>query len=289
MLELLARLRAAIRTGAADPVASFGSIFRGTYEPRANSILGGVSRDGNYYPPTQIIASKDGVVVASTDQLETHAESWRFNLRLESEITADDILRDRIAVFALDRRGARSALNIDGAAQLSYVREMFSPSQLELEIDFSASGNAGDYLRDGWSTQEPDHIWTEGKQSTICIGFAQPGERYRLELLAWPFTASPQLTDQMLTVTISEIAIGQFSLGPRQHLIECDIPSELTRSGSTTVKLELPSAARPSELGVNKDPRMLGLACKRLRLTHRPQTYDPHEENPLRAASKARI
>jgi hypothetical protein len=288
ILGFLVRVRSAIRSGAADPTAFYGADFRGMYEPRADSILGGVAREGNLYPPTQVIALRDGAVVASTDQLQVHGNSWRFALQLGFVVTADDILRERIAVFAVDRRGARSALRIDGTVQLSYVRENFSSGQLELEIDFSASGNASDYLRKGWSTQEPDHIWTDGRQSTIAVDFARPGDRYRLELLAWPFTEPASLPDQALTITVSEVTLGHFSLGPRQHLIECDIPGELTAPGNITITLGLPRAARPSELGINKDPRMLALACKRLRLTHRPQMHDPDEADPLRAASPTR-
>ena len=40
-------------------------------------------------------------------------------------------------------------------------------------IHFSEKGNAQKYLRGGWSSLEPDHCWTEGKQSRIILYLQQ--------------------------------------------------------------------------------------------------------------------
>src|SRR5690242_3945751 len=110
--DFFPRLLAALRHGAADPVSSFGSVFRGTYEPRGSRIIGGVGDvDGrNLYPPIQVRALRDGKVVAATEQLEKHRNGWRFRLELDAPVTSDDILGDHISVFAIDRRGNRSQL-----------------------------------------------------------------------------------------------------------------------------------------------------------------------------------
>lgn len=184
-------------------------------------------------------------------------------------MTADDILKDRLTVFAVDHRGNRSKLAIDGAVQLSYVRQVFAaPYDVEIDIDFSAGGNSGEYLARGWSGQEPEHIWTEGKESTIGITFAKPGDLYRIELLAWPFAGPKELPVQTVVMRLGDVIVGKFFLGPRQHLLECDIPAELSETGPVLLKLELPDATRPCDLGVSDEARMVALACKRLKLKH---------------------
>jgi hypothetical protein len=259
-----ARLRDAAQ--ATDPVASYGAIYEGTYEPQNNAIVGSVARANNRYPPARVILVKEGAIIASTEQFDTYHNSWRFALDAAIVLSGDDILKDRISVFALDRRGARSQLKIDGAAQLGYIRDKFSPTQTELEIDFSKDGNSKQYLREGWSGQEPEHIWTEGKRSSIAIAFAAPGKAYSIELLAWPFTVPNQIRSQDLVVSLLDIVLGRFTLGPRQHLVECGVPSDLTVHGVQTLWFDLPNAARPCDVGVNRETRMLGLACKRLKI-----------------------
>ena len=38
------------------------------------------------------------------------------------DVTPDDVLKERIMVTALDRVGGQSALKVNGAAQLSYMK-----------------------------------------------------------------------------------------------------------------------------------------------------------------------
>jgi hypothetical protein len=276
--NLLSRIRSALRRGAVDPVGRYGTQFKGTYEPRDRVIAGGVSVLSGYNrsPPAQIVAVKEGDIVASTSQLEPNSTGWRFRLELEFPIMPDDVLRDRITVFALDQHAARSELRIDGSAQLAYLREAFSPPHgTELDIDFSKNGKNRQFLLSGWSGPEPDLTWTEGKESTVAIKFANPGHRYRVELLAWPFTVPDKLPHQTLVVWLADVLIGTFYLGPRQHLIECDVSPELSQTGSTILRLELPDAARPLDLGVNGETRVLALACKRLRLRRQIENSEP--------------
>jgi hypothetical protein len=261
---LFARLKGAAR--ATDPVASFGSMYEGVYEPQNHAIVGSVARENNRYPPARVILVRDGATIASTDQFDSYHNSWRFTLSGANALSGDDILKDRISVFALDHHGTRSQLRIDGAAQLGYIRDKFSPTETELEIDFSKNGNSKQYLSEGWSGQEPEHIWTEGKRSSIAIAFAVPGKTYSIELLAWPFTVPNQIKGQDLVVSLLGIVLGRYTLGPRQHLVECRVPSDLTIPGVQTLWFDLPDAARPCDVGVNRETRMLGLACKKLKL-----------------------
>jgi hypothetical protein len=266
--SLLSRLRSAMRSGAADPVAFYGANFGGTYEPCPSGITGGVVPLGGSkrYPPARIVIVRSGEVVAETDQFVVQPNGWRFKLDLQLPITAEEILGEKIGVFAVDRRAARSKLTIDGAVQLGYIRQTFNPSETELDVDFSRGGNSKEYLLEGWSGQESEHIWTEGKESTIAITFAMPGQRYQVALLGWPFVVPDKLPCQALTISLSDTVIGTFFLGPRQHLIECDIPPNLTKAGCGTLRLGFPDAARPCDLVGGGETRMLALACKRLKL-----------------------
>jgi hypothetical protein len=268
-LKLFGRMRSWLLGGGMDPVGYYGTVFKGTYELHDKRVSGGVADMGDVkrYPPVSILVVRNGNIIGSTTRLEEHANGWRFRLEVDPPVTAEDVLADRIAVFASDRRGALSELRIDGAHQLSYIRGVFAPAwETELDLDFSAGGNSKDYLRAGWSGAEPDFTWTEGKQSTVAITFAKPGDDYRIELLMWPFVVPDKLPQQTLTMWFSGILIGKFYLGPRQQLLECEIGSDLTQCGDGTLRLDLPNAARPCDLGVSGDNRTLALACKRLKL-----------------------
>jgi hypothetical protein len=165
MLKAFLRIVSHLRLGAAAPAFHYGSPYAGTDEPTGNWITGSVTNRGQdkRSPPASVIVTRDGVDVGSTTELERTGHGWRFSLGFPELFTANDITRDRIRVFVTDYLGARSELVIDGAVQLSYVRDALArPSETELVIDFSEGGNSTEFARAGWSHPEPHHTWTDG-------------------------------------------------------------------------------------------------------------------------------
>jgi hypothetical protein len=278
VLGAFSRLRALIKEGATDPVAYYGTTYQGMYEALGSRIFGTVSdcSGNNRYQPAQVVVTREGEAIGSTDQFDLRANGWIFEIEFASPFTTGDILQERLAVFAVDRRGSRSKLMLDGAVQLSYVKELTAPSELELLIDFSDRGNSAQYRLDGWSGQEAEHIWTDGDSSSLALAFKQPEARYRLEILAWPFVVPDKIPAQTLFVSLEDTQIGKFNVRGGQNLLECDIPAELTTAAQTTLRFRHPDAAKPSDYLPDTGDRVMALAFRRITLRrYLDTTYDP--------------
>jgi hypothetical protein len=272
----LARLFSALKGGLSKAPASFGVTYIGHFEPDGRRIAGNVVdvtqaservADWLVNRPTLLVAQLNGVQIGSGSSFERQGTGWRFEFDVNQTITAEDVLQDRLKVFALDHNQSRSEIRIDGAVQLSYVKQAHGrPSELELLIDFSQRGNSRTYLRDGWHGQEPDHVWTDGTHSTILLPFSKPGSDYGLEILAWPFVEHEKIAFQSVELSISQAPIGRFYLSPGQKLLECDITADLTLEGEALLQLHHPNAAKPSHFASSEDGRVLALAYRRIRL-----------------------
>jgi hypothetical protein len=268
-MELFSRLRNSFRKGAADPVRHYGSTYEGTYEPVKNQISGFVTdpSEGKRYPPASIVVILGGEVVASTGELEQSGRGWRFKIAVSTDFTADDVLQERIKVLATDHRGSHSALRIDGAVQLGFIRDVFAPAETEIVIEFGLGGNSVEYVQEGWSGQEPQHTWTEGRQSTIVLPLAAPGARYGIEILAWPFVSGGKIPGQTVRTWIGSTLIHTFHVRSGQQLLECELSSEVSQAGIAIIRFELPDAASPHDIdATSPDGRILGLAFRRLKL-----------------------
>lgn len=254
----------------------YGAAFIGYYKP-AGSRISGVVWDpaldshvgvAQSLPPVSAMVVSEGEVVGSTTKFESHGTNWHFDIDLESEPVARDFLRDHIRILVLPTsEGEPIALRMDGASQLRYVKERYSPrSEAECVIDFSLNGNSRQYILDGWSGPEAHFTWTEGARSTIAIDFKMPGSRYGLEVRTWPFVVQGKVADQVLEISISDFLIGSFRVASGVSRLECEIPGELTRNGRVTIELYHPGAARPCDLTSSGDGRSLAFAVEEIAL-----------------------
>ncbi len=73
------------------------------------------------------------------------------------------------------------------------------------EIDFSATGNAGNYIGDGWSgASDGTCWWTFGKTSSITLNAAELGQNPTATLEFLPFLYSAALPQRVVTVFITD-------------------------------------------------------------------------------------
>lgn len=128
--RMLESLRMAVDSGWCDPITRYGSVYIGWYDLQDWGVSGVVSHYNRVStrPPYSIIATNGGEVAGSVNEFApAENTSWRFQIQLA--FTPLDILRDRLAVFAVDRLGSRSRLKVLGEAQLIYVRKALGDSQ----------------------------------------------------------------------------------------------------------------------------------------------------------------
>jgi hypothetical protein len=273
---MFARLVSWLHGGALDPMSHYGACYHGSFDPSERKVSGVVAGPLlNRYPPASIDAFRNGELIASTRQFERVNNGWRFALDLADPVTPDDVLRDRIRVFALDRHGTRSTLQMSGVVQLEYLRAAGSTSNMpELTIDFSRGGNSRNYVREGWSDAEPALTWAIGTESTIAVTFDKPGARYSLEMLLQAFTVPNKIPSQTLAISISDMLIGKFFPIGRYQLLECGVPPEVTQSGAAIIRFHHPDAVRPVDFGIGAEARMLAIAFRQIRLKRYPDDLD---------------
>jgi hypothetical protein len=278
----LDRLRQRLKEGAHDPIARWGVTYQGAYEAVGSRIIGTVAdcSGNNRYPPICVVVTRDGDSIGVSNELVPMSNGWTFEIDCDSPFTPNDILKERLTVCAVDRVGARYNLKVNGAVQLGFVKEVTSPTETELFIDFSNKGNSAQYRLKGWHGQEPEHIWTDGKVSELSIGFDKPGTRYKLELLAWPFTVPDKLPAQTLIISLGDARVEKLHIRPGLNFLECDISPELTASPRATLRFDLPDAARSADLVPGGGERVLAVAFRRVVLKrYLPTKVDPFAGN----------
>jgi hypothetical protein len=265
---LLIRIRSALREGWADPGSRYGSLFVGRYVLRGGQVMGTVWHYPRVFgrPPVSIVAERCGEAIGVTSKFMPGDDNvWSFTVHVGYDFSPADVLGDQLQVFALDRIGGRSKLQLKGAAQLNYIRAtLVPPSATEVVIDFSQRGNSDEYVREGWYRPEAGLTWTAGVYSTIEIAVKERGERYRLEILAWPFVDLDRVPIQLLAVSVNGRLIGEFFMRPGSQPIVCDIPSDLTEAGNMVIRFDHPNAARPCDLPPGRDTRSLAVAFQNL-------------------------
>jgi len=122
--NVLSRVRSALRDGWADPIVRYGSVFEGWYELHGSLVTGYLAHAAKVSkrPPISLVVLRDGEPIGSTKSFEPSDEGWRFEVDVGAEFTADDVVKERLHVAALDRVGAQSIIKISGSTQLSYIR-----------------------------------------------------------------------------------------------------------------------------------------------------------------------
>jgi hypothetical protein len=134
-------------------------------------------------------------------------------------------------------------------------------------LDFTSSGNASRYLRNGFSHSENWATWTDGKNARLEFCFApRPGD----PLLTFKITplvnsARPTLA-AVVDVNGLRVADWAFHLGEAMVERQVAIPrGRLDENGCAALGFTFDDDRRASEIGVPGDPRRLGFAIVSMR------------------------
>jgi hypothetical protein len=123
---------------------------------------------------------------------------------------------------------------------------------------------ADPYLGDGWGAVEAGRRWTVGLSADVLFA-ADTGRSRQLVLVADPLLHR-RLPSQRVRFELNGEALGAVTLGePGPRPIPLTIPPGLLRPANV-LRLLLPDARSPAGLGLNRDPRVLGLRVGTLRL-----------------------
>jgi hypothetical protein len=141
--------------------------------------------------------------------------------------------------------------------------------QLDSVLDFSATGNAGNYLQAGWSHAESWGTWTVGDAARIRLPLATPadaGAIISVEVAPYLNASHPTL---QADVVYADTVVTQWtfdSAGPVTLTMHIDADL-FAGDARPCLTFRIADARSPCESGESTDPRHLGLGFRSLRLS----------------------
>jgi hypothetical protein len=141
-----------------------------------------------------------------------------------------------------------------------------SASRQMLELIFGRDGTGEVFIREGWAPSERNFIWSNAPESRLLLPPILGKGKYRLHIVATPFTHGTALPAQRVTILIN----GHLAGTAHAHatcVLSIPVPAAVARSGhAIELTLRFPDAARPSEVLGSNDNRLLGISLHRIAL-----------------------
>ncbi len=136
-------------------------------------------------------------------------------------------------------------------------------------IAFGAGRGSERYKVSGWSSEEKDFTWTEGRAATLQMDVPPSAGPLSLRTRMRGIGRSAQLPFQPTDVFVNGEKVAHWEVGePAEFRVDIP-PALLAGTGSLLVEFRTPMAIAPSELGGNSDTRVLGLCVFELQITGR--------------------
>lgn len=145
----------------------------------------------------------------------------------------------------------------DGAPLLAY----------RTKISFGQGGGSERYRGSGWSKTEEKFTWTEGTTAVLKMKVPATNGSVTLKMRLAGLIKEPALPFQPVEVEINGQKMTDWQVGDMAEFATA-IPHHITKKGGElTITLRTPKATSPKALGVNVDPRVLGVCCLDLELS----------------------
>jgi hypothetical protein len=139
-------------------------------------------------------------------------------------------------------------------------------------VDFSQAGDSRPLLREGWSGQERDFVWTIGPRSRIVLPAAASSDAAALVLDIAPCLAAGLVSAQWLAVLVNGTGIGCQRIDSAAH-VRCRIPAGVIKAGRPIeLVFEHAGFLRLDRLSMGAEDRPLALRFYGLRLQSDAET-----------------
>jgi hypothetical protein len=135
-------------------------------------------------------------------------------------------------------------------------------------IDFRASAHR-DARGLGWATPEPWGTWTEGEQATMRVALdARPPGPLTLRARARALVSGPQHA-RLVDVMVNGRYLATWTFDRLEPVVQTlRIPADaLAGLGPLEIDFRIARPRSPKELGINQDPRGLGMGLIEARIT----------------------
>ena len=135
------------------------------------------------------------------------------------------------------------------------------------KVSFGIGGGSERLRTSGWSKTEEKFSWSEGIFAVLAMRLPATQESVTLRMKLAGLIKEPELPFQPVEVLVNDQKVADWKVGDTADFIAA-IPHDITRKGGElTITLKVPKAISPKALGLNADPRVLGICCHELELT----------------------
>lgn len=151
---------------------------------------------------------------------------------------------------------------VDGQPVLSIFKKLDNPELPAINvgetINFSKYQMGANYLASGWQDSEDWGAWSAGSESHLRMRFS--AERPKKIIFKVRALVNTTLPKQTLQIWANDKLIKTEELSqPFENKIELNVPID---SENLDLKFKLPNAARPIDLGINKDVRQIAIGLE---------------------------
>jgi hypothetical protein len=132
------------------------------------------------------------------------------------------------------------------------------PTKVNLNkvISFSKGGEGVELLGGGWSQPETWGVWSDGGLATIFI--PKPAKVPKKLLVDLKAFISPANSLQDIAVSVNDHLLREYKLDKAEgNLLSLELPA--SNGDFYKIAFQLKTPARPFDLGLNKDKRLLGI------------------------------
>lgn len=126
------------------------------------------------------------------------------------------------------------------------------------KIIFSKNGNAEKYINSGFSGQENEFRWTDGKIATMKFAIEKSDIDRSLKIQTSPFG------EQEIKIFANKALVGSFISSKTQVELVSILPKELLKNNELILRFEMVKAHSPCSIGMSDDKRILGFAFRKL-------------------------
>lgn len=183
----------------------------------------------------------------------------RLSLILTAALALGACSRNAPPVTA-DSSSAASPSKATGSSPSEMVANRAS-YQLGTKISFGGGGESERYRGAGWSSTETEHTWTEGTSATLAFARLPTSEPLRLQMRLLGLTKPPELPYQPVEVWANGHKVADWQVADKQTYTATIPPGVVTLTGTLQLQLRIPKAVAPQSIGLNADPRILGIEC----------------------------
>lgn len=135
------------------------------------------------------------------------------------------------------------------------------------KINFGQGGGSEPFRESGWSKTEEKFTWTEGPEASLRMRVPATDASVTLRMKLSALFREPVVPFQMLEVRVNDKRVADWQVSNPAEFAAALPPSITKAGGELTITFKTPTATSPKSLGLNDDPRVLGICCWELELS----------------------